>query len=464
MALTAPAGEAGARLIHDPATEEVIAAHMDSDAVAVEEAVTNARSAFETWSQTTPRARGEALGALADRLAADVCDLADLESQNVGKPAAMAHDEIDYAIDSLRFFAAAARCLTGGPSGEFLTGYTSSLRREPVGVVAAIAPWNYPLMMAAWKVGPAIAAGNSCVLKPSEHTPLTTLKLAEYADQILPSGVLQVVLGGREVGAALAAHTSVAMVSVTGSVATWRAVSHAAADRVARVHLELGGNAPVLVFDDANLEDAVAAIRTAGYWNAGQECAAACRVIATAGIYDSLLETLVPAVSSIRTAGPADSAAEMGPLISEDHRRRVIGFLERAERDGANIVTGGTVRGPGYFVEPTLVTNVAQDSEIVQQEVFGPVVTVQRAVDDTEALRLAGDVEQGLSASVWTGDITRAHRCIRALRFGTVWVNDHLPLTPEMPWTGFAQSGQGYDQSVHALEEYTQLKHVMVKA
>jgi 1-pyrroline dehydrogenase len=452
------------RAVREPATGGVITEVPDSGPDDVDAAVATARAAFGTWSLTTPKERSDALLALAQHVEDDADGLAQLESRNVGKPMSMATDEVAASVDALRFFAAAARCLQAEPSGEFLADHTSSLRREPVGVVGAIAPWNYPLMMATWKIGPALAAGNTCVLKPAEATPLTTLRLAEHGARALPAGVLGVVTGDGDVGAALAGHRDVAMVSVTGSAATGRAVTHAVADRVARVHLELGGNAPVLVFDDADLEATVAGIRTAGYWNAGQECAAACRVIATPGIQDALLEALVAAVASIRVGPPSDPDAEMGPLISEAHRERVAGFLDRARGAGARVLTGGEPREPGYFLEPAVVDGVAQESEIVQQEVFGPVVTVQRARDEEEALRWASDVAHGLSASAWTRDLGRAMRCVRALRFGTVWVNDHLALASEMPWTGFGQSGHGHDQSVHAVEDYTQLKHVMVHA
>lgn len=452
------------RTILQPATGGVIEVVADSTPAEVDAAVTAAGRALEEWAATTPRERSERLHLLADRVARDADALADLESRNVGKPRAMARDEVDYSVDNLRFFAAAARCLRGEPSGEYLAGYTSSLRRDPVGVVGLITPWNYPLMMAVWKLGPALAAGNSCVLKPAEHTPLTTLRLVELAREVLPEGVVNVVTGDGAVGSALAAHAGVAMVSVTGSVATGRAVAHAAADRVGRVHLELGGNAPVLVFDDADLDAVVQGIRTAGYWNAGQECAAACRVIATDGIYDRLRDALVSAVASIQVGSPDSPESEMGPLISSEHRERVLGFLNRARGVGAEVLVGGEPYDPGFFVTPAVVASVEQESEIVQSEVFGPVVTVQRAADESQALRWASDVEQGLSASVWTRDLERAHRCIRALRFGTVWVNDHLALVSEMPWTGFGQSGHGYDQSVRAVEDYTQYKHVMVRA
>jgi acyl-CoA reductase-like NAD-dependent aldehyde dehydrogenase len=328
-----------------------------------------------------------------------------------------------------------------------------------------IAPWNYPLMMAVWKVGAAIAGGNTCVLKPAEQTPVTALALAEHAAEALPPGVVNIVTGaGETVGAALSGHPGLAMVSLTGSVDTGREIARAAAENGTRVHLELGGNAPVLIFDEADLAAAVEGVTVAGYWNAGQECAAACRVIATAGIHDAFVDALVPAVRALRVGGPDDPEAEMGPLISERQRSRVLGFLDRARSAGARVLCGGEPRSPGFFVTPAVVVDVGQQSEIVQEEVFGPVVTVQRAEDEAQALMWANDVAQGLSASVWTRDLERAHRCVRGLHFGTVWVNDHLALASEMPWTGFGRSGHGHDQSVHAIEDYTQLKHVVVRA
>jgi betaine-aldehyde dehydrogenase/aminobutyraldehyde dehydrogenase len=370
------------------------------------------------------------------------------------------------SCDNIRFFAGAARTLEGRAAGEYMRGYTSMIRREPIGVVGQIAPWNYPLMMGIWKIGPALAAGNVCVLKPSEQTPLTTLMMAEYIAEIFPPGVVNVITGdGEPVGAGIVRHPDVRMVSLTGDVATGKEVARAAADTLKRVHLELGGKAPVIVFDDADPAAVAEGIKIAGYWNSGQDCTAASRVMAGPKIYDKLIEQLVPAVESLKVGDPAEGDdIEMGPVISKSQQERVFGFLERATGKGASVLTGGDSNGDrGFFVKPTVIVDVEQSDEIVQREVFGPVVTVQKFAEDDQALAWANDVPYGLSASVWTRDIGRALNAARKLEFGTVWINDHIPLVSEMPHGGYKQSGYGKDLSIYSLEDYTIVKHVMAK-
>jgi 1-pyrroline dehydrogenase len=457
------AAEGATAEVLNPATGETIAEVPQGTQADVDRAVDAAKQALSEWLETTPQERSEMLLKLADTLEANAEELARLESQNVGKPLPAARDEIPVSADNIRFFAGAARVLEGRSTGEYMRGYTSMIRREPIGVVGQIAPWNYPLMMAIWKIAPALAAGNVVVLKPSEQTPLTTLRMAQLSEEIFPPGVLNVITGdGEPVGAGIVRHPDVAMVSLTGDIATGKEVARAAADTLKRVHLELGGKAPVLVFDDADPAAVAEGIKIAGYWNSGQDCTAASRVVAGPRIYDRLLEELVPAVESLAVGDPAEREnVDMGPVISKAQQERVLGFLDRAT---AKVLTGGGTNGDrGFFVQPTVVAEVGQEDEIVQREVFGPVVTVQRFADDAQAIAWANDVPYGLSASVWTRDIGRALNAARTLQFGTVWINDHIPLVSEMPHGGFKQSGYGKDLSAYSLEDYTQIKHVMVK-
>jgi betaine-aldehyde dehydrogenase len=452
----------------NPTTGEVFASAPISNEADIDLAFKSAANAFETWKESTPSERSLAMFRIADLFEERAEELVAIESENTGKPIAVTMaEEIGPMVDQIRYFATAARNLEGKSAAEYMKGHTSYIRREPIGVIGQVTPWNYPMMMAVWKFAPAIAAGNAVVLKPSDTTPMTTVRMAELIHEagILPPGVLNVVTGDRDTGRALVEHEIPSMVAITGSVGAGMQVAQSAALNLKRVHLELGGKAPVVVFDDADIQAAAEWIAVAGYFNAGQDCTAATRVLAAASVYDDFVAAISEQAKNTQTSfakGPADPDSFVPPVNNANQLARVTGFLDRAP-DHALITAGGSRQGDrGYFVEPTVVANMQQQDEMIQNEIFGPVITVQKFADEAEALRFANGVKYGLSSSVWTKDVGRVMRMTKALDFGCVWVNTHIPMVSEMPHGGFKHSGYGKDLSMYGFEDYTRIKHVMI--